>query len=195
MSPELKIGNPMNIILIGYRCTGKTLTGRHLAARLGFPFYDTDEMIARQTGRTVEAIVAEKGWPAFREAERAVIMGLSQTNRSVISLGGGAVFETDNVDHLKRSGLFVWLTADAWTIAGRMANDPISGTQRPSLTGRAGIEDIKEILAEREPLYRRLAALTVDTTTGGIEDVAEAICTGLRKMFPQAEEIIGKKEK
>jgi shikimate kinase len=185
----------MNIILIGYRCTGKTLTGRHLAARLGLPFYDTDEMIMRQTGRTVEVIVADQGWPAFREAERAVIAGLSQTDRSIIALGGGAVLDPDNVEHLRKCGLFVWLTADAGIIADRMANDPASGRQRPSLTGRTGIAEVKEILAEREPLYRRLAALTVDTTAGGVEEVAEAICTALREKVPQAEGIIGKKEK
>jgi len=185
----------MNIILMGYRCTGKTATGRHLAARLGLPFYDTDELIARQAGRTVEAIVAEQEWPAFREAERAVVAALSRTDRGVIALGGGAVLDAKNVENLRRNGLFVWLVADAGIIAGRMANDPASGPQRPSLTGRPSIVEVKEILAEREPLYRRLAALTVDTTANGVEGVAEAICAGLREKVPKAEGIIGKKEK
>ena len=184
----------MNIILIGSRCTGKTITGRHLAARLGLPFCDTDELIARETGRTVETIVADGGWLAFREAERAVIAALSRTDGGVISLGGGAILDPDNVEHLRGNGLFVWLVADAEIIAGRMANDPASGAQRPSLTGRPGIVEIKEILAEREPLYRRLATLTVDTTSCAVEQVVETICTGLRETVPRAEEIIGKKK-
>jgi shikimate kinase len=185
----------MNIILIGNRCTGKTATGRHLAVRLGFPFHDTDELIARQTGRTIEAIVAEQGWPAFREAEHAVIAALSRTDRSVIALGGGAVLDARNVEHLRENGLFVWLTADVGTIADRMGNDFANWPQRPSLTGRASIVEIKKILAEREPLYRRLAALTVDTMASGVEGVAEAICLGLRERVPQAEEIGEEKEK
>ncbi|MBU0652581.1 MAG: shikimate kinase [Proteobacteria bacterium] len=185
----------MNIILMGYRCTGKTVTGRYLAARLGLPYYDTDELIARQAGRTVEAIVAEQGWPAFREAERAVIAVLSRTDRGVIALGGGAVLDAQNVENLRGNGLFVWLVADAEIIADRMGNDPASGPQRPSLTGRPSIMEVKEILAEREPLYRRLAALAVDTTENGVEAVAEEICAGLREKVPQAEGIFGKKEK
>ena len=185
----------MNIILIGNRCTGKTATGRHLAARLGLSFHDTDELIARQTGRTVEEIVTEQGWPSFREAEHAVIAALSRTDRGVIALGGGAVLDTRNVENLRGNGLFVWLTADAGTIADRMGNDPSGGPQRPSLTGRPSIVEVEEILAEREPLYRRLAVLAVDTTASGAEGVAEAICTGLREWVPQAEEIIGRKEK
>lgn len=185
----------MNIILIGYRCTGKTQTGRLLAKRLGHEFYDTDEMIVRRTGRGVEAIVADGGWPAFREVERTVIAGLSQTDRSVISLGGGAVLDPENVERLKKNGLFVWLNADAATIAERMASDPVSAAQRPSLTGSSGIAEIEKLLEEREPLYRGLAVITVDTTMGGIEKVAEAICAGLRGKVPQADECIARKEK
>jgi shikimate kinase len=198
LKPIIKYTVPeihMNIILIGCRCTGKTSTGRQLAVHLGLSFYDTDEMIVRQTGRTVEAIVADGGWPAFRKAERAVIAGLSQKDNGVIALGGGAILDADNIQHLRENGLFVWLVADAGIIADRMANDPVSGPQRPSLTGRSGIVEIREILAEREPIYRRLAALAVDTTAGGVGQVVEAICAGLREKCPQAKEIISKKEK
>lgn len=174
----------MNIILTGYRCTGKTSAGRGLAEHLGFSFCDTDERIERQTGLPIPRIVAEQGWDAFRQAERAAILELSGADHSVIALGGGAVLDSRNVDFLKGNGFFVWLIADAKTIAARMGNDEASGNRRPSLTQATSVGEIDQILAEREPLYRRLADLVVDTTEIEAKRVAEAICAGLRKRFP-----------
>jgi len=179
----------MNIILIGYRCSGKTSAGKGLAERLGFSFYDTDEMVERQTGLPIPRIVAEQGWDAFRQAERAVIRELSGADRGVIALGGGAVLDSRNVENLKGNGFFVWLIAAAKTIAARMGNDEASGSKRPSLTQATSIGEIDQVLAEREPLYRRLADLAVDTTEIETDRVAAAICTGLRKRFPKMEGI------
>jgi shikimate kinase len=191
----MKSGNAMNIILMGYRCTGKTSAGKRLAERLGFSFYDTDEMVERQTGLPIPRIVAEQGWGAFRQAEREVIRELSGADRGVIALGGGAVLDSRNVETLKGNGFFVWLIAAAKTIAARMGNDEASGSERPSLTQASSIGEIDEVLAEREPLYRRLADLAVDTTEIEADRVAEAICAGLRKRFPQTEGIADERGK
>jgi shikimate kinase len=180
----------MNIILMGYRCTGKTSAGKRLAGRLGFSFYDTDEMVERQTGLPIPRIVAERGWDAFRRAEGEAIRGLSGADRAVIALGGGAVLNSRNVENLKGNGVFVWLIAAVKTIAARMGNDEAGGSARPSLTQASSIGEIDPVLAEREPLYRRLADLAVDTTEIDADRVAEAICAGLRKQFPQTEAII-----
>lgn len=185
----------MNIILMGYRCTGKTSAGRRLAERMGGPFYDTDELVERQTQCTISQIVAEQGWQAFREAETAVIRKLSGTDRSVIALGGGAVLDARNVESLKRNGLFVWLFAAAETIAARMEKDAATGAERPSLTGKPSVSETNTIMAEREPLYRSLADLLVDTTLIEADRVAEAILTGLRERVPRADKIIKVKEK
>ena len=174
----------MNIILMGYRCSGKTSAGKGLAERLGFSFYDTDEMVERQTGLSIPRIVAEQGWDAFRQSERAMIRELSSADRGVIALGGGAVLDSRNVENLKGNGVFVWLTAAAKTIAARMGNDEASGSERPSLTQATSIGEIDRVLAEREPLYRRLADIAVDTTEIEADRVAEAICAGLRKHHP-----------
>ena len=180
----------MNIILMGYRCSGKTSAGKRLAERLGFSFYDTDEMVERQMGLQIRRIVAEQGWDAFRQAERAVIRELSGADRGVIALGGGAVLDSRNVENLKGNGFFVWLIAAAKTIAARMGNDEASGSERPSLTQASSIGEIDQVLAEREPLYRCLANLVVDTTEIEADRVAEAICAGLRKRFLKMEGII-----
>lgn len=175
----------MNIILTGYRCTGKTSVGRRLAARLGCPFYNTDDLIINRTGNTVEEIVAGGGWPAFREAERAVIKDLSGLDGCVISPGGGAFLDPRNVEYMKKNGLFIWLVADAETIARRLKKDQAGRTPRPSLTGKPVEQEVREVLAEREPLYRRIADLTVDTSTRTVEEVATTIILTLeRESFP-----------
>ena len=170
----------MNVILMGFRCTGKSTVGRCLAEGLGVPFTDTDELIERRTGRLISRIVAERGWPAFRAAERAVIREFAGTDHGVIALGGGAVCDSENVEILKKNGMFVWLFARPDAIAARMTKDAADGAERPSLTGAPSVDEIRAVIAEREPLYRRLADIVVDTTEIEADRVVEAIRTGLR---------------
>jgi shikimate kinase len=171
----------MNIILMGYRCTGKTSAGRRLAERMGCPFYDTDELVERKAQRTIQQIVAEQGWKAFRDAESEVIRELSGLDHSIIALGGGAVLDARNVEILKRNGLFVWLFAAPETIAARMEKDAAGGAERPSLTGNTSIGEMNVVMTQREPLYRRIADLAVDTTRIETDRVVEAIQNGLRE--------------
>jgi shikimate kinase len=184
----------MNIILMGYRCTGKTSAGRSLAGLLDVPFFDTDKMVERQTGRTIPRIVAEEGWSAFREAETAVIRELAGIDRTVIALGGGVVCDADNVEVLKAKGVFVWLSARPEEIASRMGKDAADGAERPSLTGAPSVDEIRAVMAEREPLYRRIADLVVDTTGIEAAGVAEVIRTGLREQLQGPEEIMRKEQ-
>jgi shikimate kinase len=184
----------MNIILTGYRCTGKTSTGRRLSARLGRPLFDTDDLILHRTGQTVEEIVAAGGWPAFRDAERAVIRNLSLLDGGVIATGGGALLDPRNVEYLRNNGLFIWLVADAATIAERLAKDQAGGKKRPSLSGKPVVEEVQEILTQREPIYRGIADLAVDTTSRGVEEVATVICRRLSAQAPRAERIARRKE-
>jgi shikimate kinase len=179
----------MNIIIMGFRCTGKTSAGRRLAESLGIPFTDTDELVERRTGRSIPEIVADGGWSAFRAAESAVIRELAGADRSVIALGGGAVLDPGNVENLKGNGLFVWLFADPEAIAARMEKDAAQGAERPSLTGEPSVGEMKTIMAEREPLYRRLADIVVDTTEIETDRVVEAIRAGLRERVTKAERI------
>lgn len=171
----------MNIIFTGYRCTGKTSSGRRLAQLLGCAFHDADDLIIALTGQSVEQIVAEKGWPAFREVERAVILELSAKDNCVIAPGGGAVLDERNVAALKKNGLVVWLVADTDTIVRRLRKDQTGGAPRPSLSGKPVEMEVQEILAQREPVYRRIADLSVDTTTLTVEEVADTIAQKLKR--------------
>ena len=184
----------MNIVLTGYRCTGKTSAGRRLSARLGRPLFDTDELILHRTGRTVEQIVSDGGWPAFRDAERAVIRNLSPLDGGIVATGGGALMDPRNVAYLRGYGLFIWLVADAATIARRLEKDQAVGSRRPSLSGKPVVEEVKEILAQREPIYRGIADLTIDTAHCSVEEVATAICRQLPAQSPQPQWIALRKE-
>lgn len=154
----------MNVVLMGFRCTGKTTTGRALARILGLPFYDTDEEVMRRRGLTIAEMVAQGGWAAFRAAEAEVVGELASRRGAVIALGGGAVLAEENVRRLKEGGIFVWLKASPAEIERRLARDEATSSSRPPLTGPASASEVKTVLAEREPLYRRLADLVVDTT-------------------------------
>ena len=164
-----------NLILIGYRSSGKTSVGAALANKLQVPFCDTDALISRRTGKSVREIVAEKGWEGFRREERIVIKGLSFMTGSVIALGGGAVMDTVNLEALREKGFFIWLVADAKTVIGRMEKDAITVEQRPPLTNADPIAETAALLKEREPVYRLLADYIVDTTDRTVEAVVDEI--------------------
>jgi len=171
----------MNIILIGYRCTGKTSVGKKISERLRMPFYDTDELVKNHTGKTIREIVEEEGWESFRKEEKSVVRGLSSLVDTIIAAGGGAVVDAENKDALKRNGLFLWLTADVRTIVERMKNDRVAGEQRPPLSSDGLERETSEILKKRTPIYRQLADFTIDTSGKEIDAIADEACNLLAR--------------
>jgi shikimate kinase len=159
-----------NIYLIGARACGKTTLGRKLAARLKRLFVDTDSRIRVKTGKTVAEIVEEGGWEAFREVESLVLAEVSVFTGQVVSCGGGMVLRQDNREILAR-GITIYIDAAPEELAARLARDPAEA-QRPSLTGAGLVEEVRQVLAEREPVYRSLARVVLD---GGVcaEKLAE----------------------
>ncbi|MCX5828856.1 MAG: shikimate kinase [Deltaproteobacteria bacterium] len=168
----------MNIILMGYRGCGKTTVGRIVAEKLQRPFFDTDALIQERLGKTIREIVADGGWKAFRALERSAVEELAGREGCIIAVGGGAVLDQQNVKELKRNGFFLWLTADAATIEGRLRNDRVSNAQRPSLSGMDTVAEIEIMLREREPVYRLVADRAIDTTARSVDEVAAAIIAG-----------------
>ncbi len=162
---------PPNVVLLGYRGSGKSEVGRRLAQHLGRPFIDTDALIREQTGRTARELVAAGGWEAFRAAERTAIAGLGEVTGSVIALGGGAVLDARNVAALRPRATFVWLDADAAVLAARLAADPQTREGRPALGGVDPRAEVAAVLQERRPSYAATADVTVDTTTLTIDEV------------------------
>jgi len=171
----------MKIVLIGYRCTGKTSVGKRISERLDIPFYDTDELIQRHVGKPVKEIVDEKGWNVFRAEERAVIKQLPSFADAVIAVGGGAVMEAENREVLRDKGFCVWLTADLRTIIERMRHDQASAAQRPPLANDSVERETADILEARRSVYQELADCTVDTAGKGIEAIADEVCAALER--------------
>ncbi len=165
----------MNLILIGYRGTGKTSVGRLLAAKLGRSFLDSDELVKISSGKTVREMVAEKGWGYFRQEEKRVVAELAAKDDCVVALGGGAVLDEENVRKIKSKGFLIWLTADAQTIVGRLNGDGKSFEQRPPLAGKDPDEETRSLLKAREPLYAKIADCRVDTSDRSIEEMAAEV--------------------
>nr|NIR15922.1 shikimate kinase [Desulfobacterales bacterium] len=124
----------MNIVLIGYRCSGKTVVGKTLARELGKEFLDTDALIEENAGRTIERMISTKGWDHFRETEKRLVEEVSRRNNLVIATGGGIVMDEENVKNLKQNGWIVWLKGKPDVLRERMAKEQGSGKVRPSLT-------------------------------------------------------------
>jgi shikimate kinase len=162
----------MNIVLIGYRGTGKSAVSRVLAKRLRRELVSTDAEIVKRAGQAIPKIVEQHGWEHFRELESAVCRDLAEKDNLIIDTGGGAILRPQNVEVLKKNGRFWWLTAGVNTIVRRIGHD----TQRPSLTGtRSFLDEISEVLAERLPKYQAAADWTISTEGLTVHEVAERI--------------------
>ena len=164
----------MNIVLVGYRGTGKSTVGRLLAARLGRELVSTDAEIVKRAQRTIPEIVAQEGWEYFRDLESGICRELAGRDQLVIDTGGGAILRAQNVEALKKNSTVVWLTASVETIAKRIGGD----SQRPSLTGtNSFIDEIQDVLRERTPKYQAAADHSITTDDQSINQLVEALLT------------------
>ena len=166
----------MNVVLIGYRGTGKSTVGKIVAARLGLKVLSTDAEIVKSAGQTVPQIVEQQGWDFFRDLESKICQDLAGKDGLVIDTGGGAVLRPENVEVLKRTGKLFWLTASVETIGKRIGSD----TQRPSLTGtKSFVDEIRDVLRERTPKYQAAADHVIETEGKSITQVADEILARL----------------
>jgi shikimate kinase len=170
----------MNVVLIGYRGTGKSTVARILAERLGWPWFDSDERIESLAKRTIAEIFADDGEEAFRDWETQVVRDLATRQQCVLALGGGAVLREANRGALANSGRVVWLTAPPEVLWQRIREDHGTAARRPSLTPQGGITEITATLAAREPIYRQCADAVVDTCGRTPEEVVGAILEQLK---------------
>ena len=162
----------MNIVLIGYRGTGKSTVGQLLAARLGRELVSTDAEIIKRAKRTIPEIVNQEGWEYFRNLESDVCRELASRDKLVIDTGGGAILRTQNVEALKKNGTVFWLTASIETIGKRIGGDD----QRPSLTGgKSFVDEIGDVLRERTPNYQTAADHTIVTDDRSINQLVETL--------------------
>ena len=134
-----------------------------LARRLMWDWLDTDNEVERRAGRSIKELFATDGEAPFRQLEREVIADLTSRERLVLSTGGGAILNADNRRDLRAGGPVVWLMASVNTIASRIFQDATTASRRPNLTAVGGTAEIRNLLAQREPLYRECATIVIDT--------------------------------
>ena len=174
MSPAVPHGR--SVALIGMRGSGKSTVGRELTALWDATLVDTDDIIKRSAGRSIADIFAAEGEAGFRKRERdAVATAVAQAQvPAVISVGGGAILDPENVRNLRGVARIVWLTAPIAVLQGRIDGDPSTSASRPALT-QAGEDELRTLLAQRQQAFREAADLTVDTSTRTAREVARII--------------------
>ena len=152
----------MNIVLIGYRGTGKSVISKILADILHCRCYSLDEEITQQAGKSIREIVEQEGWERFREIERGVVEKVSsEVRNSIIDCGGGVVLDERNVADLRRSGKVVLLISSFEKIIQRISRD----LRRPPLEATLSFEEEqRKALSERDPKYRAAADYVFETT-------------------------------
>lgn len=179
----------MIISLIGYRASGKSSVAPRLAKKLGWDWLDADRVIEQQTGRSIPEIFATDGEAAFRQIESRILAELLQKDQHVIATGGGAILNPDNRLRLRDAGPVVWLHASTKTLTARLSRDRNHANARPSLTGRPIDQEVAEVLALREPLYRETATLIVHSDGEPVEQITRRILRHLGlKSLPTTQE-------
>lgn len=154
----------MHLALIGYRGSGKSALGKRLSEKLKLPFLDTDARIVDNCGCSIPEIFRDHGEDYFRMKESEVIAGLKDMGDAVVSTGGGAVLREENRHALRTTSYCVYLTAAPEVLFERIKGDG----NRPALTALPPMEEVRKLLAVRDPLYRETAHLVVDTGTRDI---------------------------
>jgi len=174
------LGSGAVVVLIGPPSAGKSSVGALLAAELGVPFADTDDLVAAAAGKPVGDIFVDDGEPVFRELERAAVArglespGASSPNGGVLALGSGAVLDPD-VRRMIAGRPVVYLEAGFATIAKR------TGMDRPRVVIPGNPRGmLRAMLEERRPVYAELATITVPTDDMAPEEVAADLVKRLR---------------
>jgi 3-dehydroquinate synthase len=150
---------------------GKTTIGRILARKLGKRFIDSDHEIEARTGASIPWIFEIEGEDSFRRREAEVIRDLCAEDGVVLATGGGAVLNAQTRAHLATRGTVIYLRANVHSIMLRVSNDK----NRPLLQTADPRRRLEELMAQREPLYREIAALVIDTGRPNVQSMVQTI--------------------
>ena len=162
---------PRKIFLVGPMGAGKSAVGRHLARVLHLDFADSDDEIESRTGVDIPFIFEKEGEDGFRKREAAVIDDLSQREDIVLATGGGAVLLPENRNHLGGRGVVVYL----YTSVDQQVNRTAKGRERPLLERGDPRRVLEELLQIRDPLYREIADVVIETDARKVKSVADEI--------------------
>lgn len=160
-----------NIFLVGMPGAGKTTVGRQLARRLQRVFIDADHEIEARTGVRIPLIFDIEGEQGFRDRETKVIAELANGSKLIVATGGGAVLRPENRAALKQGGTVVYLRATPRLLFERTRLDP----NRPLLQVADPMQKLEELFAQRDPLYREVADLVINSLGGSINHLVKQV--------------------
>jgi shikimate kinase len=163
------------LFLVGMMGAGKTTVGRRLARRLDRPFVDADRELEARLGVPIPTIFELEGEAGFRRREAAIIDELTRREPIVLATGGGAVLDPANRAALRERGRVVYLRASVGDLWHRLRRDKV----RPLLRAPDPRARIEELVRLRDPLYREVAHLVVDTGRQPVDQVVDAILARL----------------
>lgn len=163
-----------NLVLIGFRGTGKSTLSQELSVRLRRKRISTDEVATERAGMSISDFVSQHGWAEFRRIETECIAALRGSENLIIDSGGGVVENPENMSFLGENSLIVWVHASLEDVLKRLMGN-VHDAQRPLLSQGDFRTDITENYTRREPMYKRYAAFTVNTSTHTIEECCAAI--------------------
>jgi shikimate kinase len=168
-----------NVFLVGMMGAGKTTIGRVLARRLKLRFLDSDLEIEARCGVKVPVIFEIEGEPGFRVREAQVLEELCKLDGIVLATGGGAVLSAASRRHLSEHGTVVYLRAEPEALYHRVRHDK----NRPLLATADPLGKLRALYAERDPLYREVAHLTVDTGAQSVQVLARELLGKLEERW------------
>jgi shikimate kinase len=163
------------IVLVGVPGAGKTTVGKLLAKSLNQDFFDSDQVIETQAGKSVSDIFTQDGESVFRNLEHDVITQLLQEAGGVLALGGGALGNVDTRNAVKEATA-IWLVAGLAQAVDRVGMN----RNRPLLLGNVRGQ-LAELMTAREPLYQEVATIVIDTSKLSPDEVVSSILIELEK--------------
>jgi shikimate kinase len=163
------------VFLIGFRGTGKTTVARILGLRLGWDWVDADVEVELRAGKSIAAIFADDGEARFRDLEGEVLSDLVRRRRTVAACGGGVIIRAPHRELLAGRPRVAWLRGDPDVLHARIQADQSTAARRPSLTPFSALDEVRRLVAEREPWYRQCARAEIDATSQTPEECAAEI--------------------
>ncbi|MFT3879097.1 MAG: shikimate kinase [Gemmatales bacterium] len=164
-----------NLYLIGYRGVGKTTLAPLLAAKLGWPVVELDDLIEQQERTRIVDIFKHRGEACFRDLESAMLQIVAGQSRQVVSTGGGIILREENRQLLRSTGQVVWLQASAELIYQRLMQDNKTLSLRPALTSLPMREEIKQLINARSDWYASTSHFSVDTESHKLEEIVSLV--------------------
>lgn len=174
VSPFILYNLPMNIILIGFMASGKSTIGKLLAEKMNYQFIDLDEIIEKHNGKKISDIFSQDGEEVFRKYETEQLKQLSNSDRKVVSCGGGIVIKPENRQILRKIGRVIFLEIAAQDVLARVTDF----SSRPLLNNpdpQKRRQTIEDLLKKRDNFYRETADFILKSKTGQPEQDVQKI--------------------